>query len=72
MAKQKVCKWVIRPGTQDGTFFAFTPCKRGYNFLSKVHSLDAIKPNYEGRICPICGGTIKCNTELCEDREIWI
>lgn len=60
------CNWVVRPGTRN-TFWAYTPCKPGYNYLSRVTQKDHIKPDYDGRVCPICGGMIECNVELCFD-----
>ena len=65
-----ICKWIIRDGTNN-TFWAFTPCQRGFNYLSKVNTVDQIKPTYDGARCPICGNTIECNTELL-DTEILI
>lgn len=60
------CKWTIRPGTND-TFFAFTPCKKGFNYLSKVNKSDDIEATYNGKICPICGKTIICNMEIIKE-----
>ena len=60
------CKWVVREGTYD-TFWAHTPCKDGFNYLSKVHTAEQIKPTYDGRQCPICGKTIEINTELLKE-----
>ena len=57
------CKWVVRGGTRN-TFWAYTTCKSGFNYLSKTQNAERIKPIYDGRICPICGKTIECNTEL--------
>ena len=59
------CKWVVRPGTNN-SFFAFTPCKKGFNYLSKVKTVDAIKDVYEGRQCPICGKSIEIVMDLLE------
>ena len=60
------CKWTVREGTYD-TFWAYTPCKSGFNYLSKIHKADQIKSTYDGRLCPICGNSIECNTELLEE-----
>ena len=60
------CKWTVRPGTNN-SFWAFTPCKRGFNYLSKVKTIDAIKDAYDGRLCPICGKNIEINMSLLED-----
>lgn len=59
------CDWIIREGTRD-TFWAYTPCKSGFNYLSKVKRADQIQPTYDGRSCPICGKPIKCNMWLLE------
>ena len=39
------CKWTVRPGTAD-TFWASTPCKPGFNYLSKVKKAESIKDVY--------------------------
>lgn len=57
------CKWVVREGTQD-TYWAYTPCKPGFNYLSKVHKAVDIPEAYEGRLCPICGKIIHLNIDL--------
>ena len=57
------CKWVIRNGTNN-SFWALTPCKRGFNYLSKIKRKEEIKSTYDGRLCPICGKIIECNTEI--------
>lgn len=59
----ETCKWVVREGTHN-TFWAFTPCKNGFNYLSKVHKASEIKDAYNGRLCPICGNVIDINVEL--------
>ena len=63
------CKWTIRPGTNN-SLWAYTPCKRGFNYLSKVHTVEQIKPTYDGCECPICGKPIKCNIELVVESEV--
>lgn len=62
----KECKWVVRPGF-GGTFWAYTPCKNGFNYLSRVNRKETIKPFYDERLCPICGKPIKCNIDLLEE-----
>ena len=59
------CKWVVRPGNCD-TFWAFTPCQKGFNYLSRISRAEDIKAAYDGRICPICGNIIECDTALLE------
>ena len=62
----KKCKWTIREGTCN-TFWAFTPCNPGFNYLSKINKAEDIKPTYDNRLCPICNKPIECNTELLND-----
>lgn len=57
------CKWIVRPGTNN-TFWAYTPCKKGFNYLSRVSKKEDIKPFYDNRSCPICGKKIKCDLYL--------
>lgn len=55
------CIWIYRPGTSD-THFAYTPCKPGFNFLSKLHNSKphvGVADYYNGRTCPICGKQIQ-------------
>ena len=54
-----ICKWTVRPGVGN-TLWAFTPCERGFNYLSKVKDIEDVKPAYDNRICPICGNVIEC------------
>ena len=60
------CIWVIKPGVND-TFWAYTPCKPGHNYLSRADKVKDIKEYYDGRYCPICHGIIRCNTYLVEE-----
>ena len=62
------CKWVVRGGTNN-TFWAFTPCVRGFNYLSRISKVEQIKPYYDSRQCPICGKPIECNIELVAESE---
>ena len=57
------CKWIVREGTNN-SFWAYTPCKRGFNYLSKISKASEIKKAYNERVCPICGNKIVCNMEL--------
>lgn len=57
------CKWIVRNGTNN-TFWAYTPCKRGFNYLSRTNKADQIKSLYDNRLCPICNKLIECNIEL--------
>lgn len=55
------CRWIYRPGTSGG-HFALTTCRPGYNYLSKIISCVpgvGVADWYNGRLCPICGGTIE-------------
>ena len=58
-----MCKWVVREG-RCNTYWAFTPCKKGFNYLSKARKVTEIKPQYEHHKCPICGELIELNLEL--------
>lgn len=58
-----ICNWIVRDGTNN-TFWAYTPCKRGFNYLSRIGKVEQIKPFYDGRQCPICGKSIVCNIDL--------
>ena len=62
------CRWIVRDGTLN-TFWAFTPCKKGFNYLSRINKAEDVKPWYDGRLCPICGKKIECNTWLIEGDE---
>lgn len=62
----KYCKWVIRPGT-SGSLWAHTPCKHGFNYLSKISRPSEVEDAYNGRLCPICGRTIKIDMSLMVD-----
>lgn len=68
MKEKKKCKWVARPGWNN-SFWAYTTCKKGFNYLSKISRAKDIKVVYDGRICPICGKIIECNIELVIDEE---
>jgi len=57
-----ICKWSIREGTNN-TFWAFTTCKPGFNYLPRINKAKDIKSFYDGRICPICDKIIECNIE---------
>lgn len=62
------CLWRVRPGNND-SFWAHTPCKPGFNPLTKINKLDQIIPTYNGHKCPICGKPIKINLDLCLEEE---
>lgn len=66
----KYCKWVVRPGNNN-SLWAHTPCKHGFNPLTKVHRLSDVEDAYNGRLCPICGRTIKIDMSLMKD-EVYI
>lgn len=63
MADNSFCKWVVRPGTND-SLWARTPCKSGFNPLTRVTRVSDIKDAYEGRLCPICGRRIHIDLSL--------
>ena len=62
------CQWVVRDGVNN-TFWAYTPCKRGFNYLSRINKVERIKPFYDGKECPICGKSIECNINLVAESE---
>ena len=41
---KEICKWKVREGTNN-SFFAYTPCKPGFNYLSRSNNLESIKKN---------------------------
>ena len=57
------CKWIVREG-RNNSYWAFTPCQKGFNYLSRISKVDEIEKAYNGRVCPICGNKIVCNMEL--------
>lgn len=63
------CRWVVRDGNNN-TYWAYTTCNPGFNYLSKVHSKDGIIPCYDKRLCPICGKKIKIDLKLIEDEVV--
>ena len=66
--KKEKCKWIVRPGWNN-SYWAYIPCKKGFNYLSKISKAKDIKNVYDGRICPICNNIIECNTELLMNEE---
>lgn len=62
------CRWVIREG-RGFRYWALTTCKRGFNPLTRVNESGDIKKYYDGRLCPICGRKISCDTSLLIDAE---
>ena len=65
MEKEK-CVWKIRSGTNN-SFWAYTPCKPGFNYLSKISKPEDIIEVYNNKKCPICEKAIECNIELIKD-----
>lgn len=60
------CKWVVREGTNN-TYWAFTPCKKGFNPLTRVNKKEHIRKAYENCLCPICGKKIHIDMCLIEN-----
>lgn len=52
------CEWAVREGWGN-SYWASTPCKKGFNYLSKTNRVSQLKDCYENRLCPICGKPIK-------------
>lgn len=44
-----------------------TPCKSGFNYLSKTNKVSELKDCYENRLCPICGKPIKLKGYVFDD-----
>jgi hypothetical protein len=58
---EEKCIWKYRPGTND-SHFAFTPCRPGFNFLSKLSNSKpyvGVADYYNGYRCPICDKVIQ-------------
>lgn len=64
----EVCRWIVREGN-GFPYWAFTTCKKGFNPLTKVSKVSEIRPQYENRLCPICGKNIELNMEIVEDED---
>ena len=65
------CKWTIRDG-YGNSYWGYTSCTKRYVYLSRVSSVEEIKPFYEGRLCPICNNTIECDFSLInEPKRFW-
>ena len=47
--EEKECNWSIMPGTNN-SFWGFTPCKPGYNYLPNSNKLEDIVEYYNGRL----------------------
>lgn len=62
------CEWAVREGYEN-TFWGNTPCKKGFNYLSKTKRVSDLKDCYENRKCPICGKPIKLKGYLFEEEE---
>lgn len=55
------CVWAYCPGTER-SHWAYTPCRPGYNYLSKISPCKpyvGVADWYTGRMCPICGKNIR-------------
>ena len=56
----ETCNWIYRPGVND-SHWAFTPCKKGLNYLSKIKHCEpyvGVADSYNNKQCPICGKPI--------------
>lgn len=65
MSKEK-CRWIYRPGTNN-SHWAFTTCKSGFNYLSKLSNSEpyvGVADYYNGKQCPICGKPIEMDYSL--------
>ena len=55
------CCWIYRPGT-NGSHWAYTVCRPGFNYLSKLPSGSpyvGVADFYNGKLCPICWRKIR-------------
>lgn len=71
MKENEICKWTVRPGTNN-SFWAYTPCKPGFNPLTRVSKVSEIESAYNNKLCPICNKSIRCNLDLVKDEPIEI
>lgn len=60
------CEWAVREGWGN-SFWGHTPCKPGFNYLSKTNNVKYLKDCYQGRLCPICGKPIKLKGYVFDD-----
>lgn len=60
------CEWAVREGWGN-SYWARTPCKNGFNPLTKTNKVSQLKDCYEGRKCPICGKPIKLKGYVFDD-----
>lgn len=70
--RKKCCRWIYRPGTYNSHFAQLT-CKLGeYHYLSRIREsepLIGVADWYNGRLCPFCGGIIKMDYLILEDKN---
>ena len=55
------CIWKYREGL-NGSHYAFTPCKKGFSYLSRISeskSYVGVADYYNGITCPICGKQVQ-------------
>ena len=67
----KYCRWIYRPGLNN-SHWAYTTCKRGFNYLSKLHNSDpyiGVADYYNNSQCPICGKRIKMDYSIIDVRK---
>lgn len=60
------CKWIYRPGVNN-SHFAMTPCKKGFNYLSKIPNSEpyiGVADFYNGKQCPICNKPIEIKYDV--------
>ena len=62
------CKWIVREG-KGFKYWAYTTCKRGFNPLTKVYTIQGVKDYYGGKLCPICNKPIELNLNLLGSEE---
>lgn len=62
------CRWIVREG-KGFKYWAFTTCKKGFNPLSRVSTIQGIKEYYDGKMCPICKNVIEIDLKNVEATE---
>ena len=64
--QMEYCEWAVREGWGN-SYWGSTPCKKGFNYLSKTNRVSQLKDCYENRLCPICGKPIKLKGYVFDD-----
>lgn len=66
------CKWVIRGGGANNSFWVFTTCKNGKKtYLPDIYKKDQLRPTYDGKKCPFCGKAIEIDLSMIDDMQVY-